>query len=280
MRAVAGLLPLALAGGLLVGCGSDPAPPAGASPSTQALTGELRQFRRDRATRTAQVTLTARVPTTVTGIGLSAPGFEDAPVRAFDTDLPVGGPLDVPVAYGRARCASAPGPATATVLTTAGTVLVPLTDDGLLVRLHEGDCFEQALAQQVALTVSRSWVPATREGRPALQGWVDVVRTGPGDRLVVDDLGANVLFAVSSPGSTGTPLLVLEPGVPRGRVPVLLTPSRCDPHALAESHRTSLVTAYVGLGAQPARLVTLVPDDGVRRRLEDFALATCRARNG
>ena len=154
MRAVAGLLALALAAGTLAACSEDPAPPV--QDAAAPLTGELRQFRRDRATRTAQVTLTASVPTTVTGIGLSAPGFEEAPVRAFGTDLPVGGPLDVPVSYGRALCSSAPGPATATVVTTAGTVRVPLSDGGLLARLHEGDCFEQALAEQVDLTVSRT----------------------------------------------------------------------------------------------------------------------------
>ena len=101
------------------------------------------------------------------------------------------------------------------------------------------------------------------------------MRRTPGRRVVLDSLGANVVFSVRA-DRTSTPLLVLGPDQTEAMVAVLLAPERCDPHALAESKRTSLLAAYLGLGDRIPRLMTITPDRSVRDRLEAFAVAGCR----
>ena len=262
------------------GCTSSPASPmsptAPATPASDpALSGELRQFRSDRVRHGLQITLTSRQELTVTGVGLVADGFAALPATRVDVALPAGTPLDLPVAYGAADCARTPGQAVATLRTSQGTRTLTLSDRGLLARLHAAECTEQALAAAVTVSVDPTVRTVVRDGRPALQVTLRLVRRTPGQRVVVDSLGANVVFSVRSDRAT-TPLLVLGPDEEQATLPVLLAPERCDPHALAESKRTSLLAAYVGLGDTVPRLMTITPGTAVRDRLEAFAVAGCR----
>lgn len=254
------------------GCGSPATPPEPA-----AAQGELRQFRSDIAARRLQVTLTAQQPLTVTSVALAVEGFGRLAPTVVDAALPVGSPLDLPVPYGAADCAAAPGRAVAS-LTTAdgrGPVVLTLADRGLVARLHAAECAERALAEQVELSVDPGWTQGVRDGRPALTGTLRLRRLRAGERVVVDGLGANVVFSVRS-DRTGAPLLVLGPDELGASLLVVLVPQRCEAHALAESKRTSLLAAYVGLGDRPPRLTTVTPDPAARARIEAFAVEGCR----
>ena len=269
-----------LAGALLAGCGGAspaPGPPAAAGPPADApATAELRQLRSDRALHRLEVTVTAREPLTATRVALVAEGFAPLPPTAVDTALPVGSALDLPVPYGAPDCDAAPGRATATVTTVErGDVVLPLDDGGLVARLHEAECSEQALLAAVEVTVAGTLVETVEDGRPVLTGALRLQRRQAGERVVLDGLGANVVLTVRSDGGQ-VPLRVLGPDEPSLEVPLVLSPSRCEAHALAESKRTSLVTAYLGLGDRPPRLLTVVPDDAVRQRIEEFAARGCR----
>ena len=73
-------------------------------------------------------------------------------------DLPAGTPLDLPLLYGAADCASAPGGAVATLTTSRGSRSLTLSDGGLLARLHAAECTERALAAAVTVSVDPSVV--------------------------------------------------------------------------------------------------------------------------
>ena len=181
------------------------------------------------------------------------------PPTAVDVALPPGTAQDLPVLYGAADCATEPGAAVATLTTAGGPVVVDLQDGGLLARLHTAECSARA-----------------RDGRRALAGTVRLVRTSGREPVVLDSLGANTIFSVL-PDAPGIPLRVLGPDEQEATVAFTLVPTRCDPHALAESKRTSLLAAYLGLGASPPRLTTLTPPPrATRDAIEAFAVDGCR----
>jgi hypothetical protein len=278
-------LALALSGALaLTGCtgtsDDEPGQDAGsAAPATAPLTGELRQFRGNAAQRLVQITLRPTAPLTVASGSLSAEGFRDGPLRSFDVTLPAGAVIDLPVEYGAADCRAAPGPARAVLSVlqegAAQEVELPLDDRGLVARLHEAECAEQALGEQVRFTVVPGEPRVSSEGRPALPATLRLTRTAPGDRVVVSELGAHIVFSVR-PERARTPLLVLEADEQTAEAELELVPTRCEPHALAENKRMGLLGIYAGLGDAEPRLTTVVPDDATRARLTTFAVEGCR----
>lgn len=243
-------------------------------------TGVLRQFRADRVKRLVEVTVTPREALSVRAVRLRTGGFTDLPATTVSVDLPAGGTVDLSVPYGTALCDQQPGAASATltVLPAGGGPAqereLPLPDGGLLGRLHQDDCADAALRQQVDLTAGTSWTRVQRDGRPALRGSLHLARRAPGHRVVLSELGANILFAVRS-DTDRVPLLVLGPDDQAADLPVVLESSRCDPHALTESKRTSLINVYVGLDDVSPRLTTVVPDDASRATIEAFAVSGC-----
>ena len=123
-----------------------------------AVSGELLQFRRDVARQRVEVRLTATADgLVVEALTLLAPGLSAGPGDPRSAELRPGVPVDLPVGVG-GDCAVDVGPPTALVRLrdAAGSVrevTVPLADDGLVRRLHEGYCFEQELLRQVAVEV-------------------------------------------------------------------------------------------------------------------------------
>jgi hypothetical protein len=281
LAAVAGSLVLCASGCALPGGDRSAAEPAGAetttaAPSPAAASARLRQFRRDLTRRVLQVTVTTREPLRVTGAELAVPGFDPVPATAVDVALEAGATVDLPVAYGAARCSDAPGSAVAVLTTPAGRVRLALDDGGLVARLHKAQCAEQELARAVGLSVGASWVESERDGRPVLRGTLVVTRRERGRRVVVTGLGAHIVLTVRPADPADLPL-VLGPGDAEVQLGIDLVASRCDPHALAENKRMGLLGAYVALGEGEPRLVTVTPDDGSQARLVDFAVRACRS---
>lgn len=128
----------------------------------------------------------------------------------------------------------------------------------------------------MSITVSPHLTEQVPDERPVLVGAVRLTRRSPEGRVVVEALGANVVYSLRGVPER-RPLLVLEPTAPEAAVVVELSPTRCDPHALAESKATSLLLVYVGLGDAPARLITVTPDPATRLVLGEFAVRGCRS---
>ena len=272
---------VAVAGALLLtGC-TTPAGverPPGPEPP---VSGELRQFRGNAATRLLQVTLRVRAPVEVTRARVELGGFAPGPDNRVDARLPAGAVTDLPVRYGAADCDARADAATARAMLTLRAeggereIVVPLADRGLVERLHAVECTERALAEQVRFTLDADAAPVRVAGRPALPVVLRLQRLRDGDRVVVQELGAHIVFTVR-PGVAREPLLELGPDETSAELPLTLIPTRCDGHALAENKRAGLLGVYVALGEAEARLTTVVPDDATQARLRDFTVAGCR----
>jgi hypothetical protein len=148
---------------------------------------------------------------------------------------------------------------------------VPLEDDGLASRLHDADCAEQALRAQAAIEVADVQEGTGDEG-PALRVAVRLSRLSGADPVRVTGIGSNTVYSIRAVGPL--PTLRDEPVV----LELSLVPARCDTHALGESYRTGLIGLVLALGDDQPRPLVLTPDDDVRRRLETFAVDTCRGR--
>ena len=247
---------------------------AGVSEDPQAgLTGVLLQFRRDVSRRRVEVRLTSTAAgLVVDGLTLVSPGLSAEPGDPRSALLRPGAALDFPVVVA-GDCAVDVGAATAVVRLRDATgavreVTVPLEDGGLAQRLHRGECFDQELLHQVAVEL----VDLVEVDGPALQATVRLRRLAGTDPVRLTRVDSNTVYDIT----------------PVGRLPTLdgqgavtavlrLHPARCDVHALGESYRTSLIGLVVKLGEREPHSFVLTPDPPVRRRIEAFAVDTCRA---
>jgi hypothetical protein len=253
---------------LLCGCTpvaqDDPAP-------EPLLQGSVLQFRRDAEARRVQVRLTAaRDGAVVTSVELHVDGFSPPPARERTTTLPAGRPLDLELTLTSPDCTRTPAEVTARVVLAGRTdpLLVPLDDGGLLGRLHEAECADAALLEQVRIEV----VSLAEERRGVLRATVRFTRLAGRDAVRVTGVGPNTVYTITPAGDLptlaggGSADLVLD-----------LLPARCDVHALGESYRTSLVDLRIALGDAEPRPFVLAPAEPVRRRIESFAVETCLA---
>jgi hypothetical protein len=260
---------------LLGGCtpaaqDEDPPPPSVAE--RPLLEGSLLQFRRDAEARRVQVRLTAaRDGVVVTSVELAIDGWTPPPVRDRRTELPAGRPLDLELTLTSPDCNAIPTAVAARVHLTgrAEPQVVPLDDGGLLRRLHEGECADEALLDQVRIeVVSLAELP----DRGVLRATVRLTRLAGRDAVRVTGVGPNTVYTITPAGDLptlaggGSADLVLD-----------LLPARCDVHALGESYRTSLVDLRIALGDAEPRPFVLAPAEPVRRRIESFAVETCLA---
>jgi len=240
------------------------------------LTGELLQFRRDVTRGRVEVRLTPSADgLAVDGLSLLAPGLSTGPGDPRGAALRPGAALDFPVGVG-GDCAVDAGAPTAVVRLRDGTgavrqVPVPLEDDGLVQRLHEGLCFDRELLQQVAVEV----VDLREVEGPALRATVRVRRVGGGDRVRLTRVDPNTVYDVTAVG--GLPTLEGDGAV---TAVLRLLPARCDVHALGESYRTGLIGLVVALGDREPHPFVLTPEPTVRQRVEAFAVETCRGGGG
>ncbi len=241
------------------------------------LEGRLLQFRRDVARRRVEVRLTAaNGGLVVEALSVRAPGLSLQRDRPVEAELRTGAGLDLPVAMGEPDCGVVAGPAVAVVglrdaTGVRRTVEVPLADDGLLARLQEADCADRALRAQADIRVAEVGEVRTPDGS-ALRIEIRLTRLSGHDPVRVTGTGANTVYTITPVG----PLPILGDGGPELLV-IDMLPSRCDPHGLGESYRTSLIDLVVALGDAEPRPFVLTPDDDVRRRLEAFAVDTCHA---
>jgi hypothetical protein len=238
--------------------------------------GQLLQFRRDVARRRVEVRLVAsNAGLVVEALTVRAPGLDLHRDRPVEAELRPGAGLDLPVVMGEPDCAVVPGSAVAVVALRDGTgarrtVEVPLADDGLLTRLQEADCADRALRAQADIEVAAVEPVRTSDG-PALRIDIRLTRRSGDDPVRITATGANTVYTMTAVG----PLPTLHQGT--ATLVVDMLPSRCDPHGLGESYRTSLIDLVVALGDADPRPFVLTPEDDVRRQIENFAVDTCHA---
>lgn len=119
------------------------------------------------------------------------------------------------------------------------------------------------------------WAP--HPGGAALRGTLRLRRLAGSAEVLVPELEGTTLLGVTG-GPPGGPVAVLPPGSAEVSVPVQVTATRCDEHALIESKRPTAFGAFVALdGGTLVRLV-IEPEPAERGQLTRFASDRCAAR--
>lgn len=219
----------------------------------------VHQNRPDTADRRLQVRISndTDAPITVTELAFDHPGYsEPAPYPKVPTEIRAGGVIDLPVALTDPVCDAADGaPVVRLDYTTADGVSASATVtpgdtlhqlDGILQR----DCLEQTIASIADIVEPddiRTEVLASR-----LVALVDlaIVPTGASGSFTLASVDDTVLFGIFSHTSPA-PLTSLQLGIEvRGdaapqTVTIPLVPARCDPHAVAEDKRGTLLPLRV-----------------------------------
>jgi hypothetical protein len=210
---------------------------------------------------------------------LDAPLFSRVPPTLRDTTLEPGAQLDIPINYGEAQCDASPDGDTAVItsLRTGGgdlqEVRLPLpAPDSLLQRLHGTECGQLAIKEAVDIDFGPNW---ERHGTAA-RGALLLRRQGSNQPITVVDVGGTVIFTVRPVSPSDAPLFRLDPDTERGDIPIEVTASRCDSHAMAESKKSFVFPLWVRLGDAPEQYLTIEPQDEVRSLLTDL-MVECAA---
>lgn len=273
VRALAGLLALCA----LPGCGGAAAPAAAPPPE---LTAEVKQYRADIAPRRLSVSVgnPGTEPVVVTGLELLPAGFAPLERAAVDVEVPPGRRTDVKVPYGTARCDEHPsGPDLVRLdVRDAGGRQSALelelpVGNGLLERLRGRDCAEAHLRAQADVRLAPEFV---RDGL-ALRGSLLLERQDGDAEVGVVEPGGNVLFTIRPP-APARPLGVLAPGQDALALPMVITATRCDGHALAESKRSYVFAFFTTVDGGEPHLTTVTAEPPLQRQLDRLALDTCR----
>ena len=252
----------------LTGCAAPAAAPV-------ELSATVRQYRSDVPLRMLSVTTTNRgdSPVVVERVQLLARGFVAVPSRTVDVVLQPGERVDVPAAYGRARCGGTlpEGADAARMLLRSGgersELVVPLsTEGGLLPRLQASECALAAVRDAVELSLAPAWV---RRG-DRLEGTLVLTRRAGDEPVRVLEAGGHIVFTVR-----GTLPVELGPGVERLVVPLSVTPTRCDGHALSQNSRGAVFPFVVAVGDGEAVQAPAVAGPALQAQLQELASDVC-----
>lgn len=259
MRRAGWLVTLAL----LAACTGDPPPTTAPAPE---VTFSFSQHRVDENSPRANlrvVNLDPERPLEVTAIGLDWPGYGAGFTEPHRSTIPVGLTTDLRLTLPEPECGSpdvTEVPAVGVVETLGGGrargPLAPAGQD-FLEALWSRACNAAAVADVADVEVGDRWrvVGAARDA--GYVGTIDLVRTGsPGTGLEVRGLEGSILFELTA----GRPR-ELPPGQEVLRIPVRLTPFRCDPHARGETTQAFLFRLDVSVDGGPTRRITVTGDD-------------------
>ena len=301
----------ALVGGILAGLlsslltGCSPAAPA--NPGSLALPGpvtaadvtvtaDVYRSRIDPSRGGIQLSVRndAAVPLTVVEARLDSDALATTIVRERTTVIPAGATRDLAMRLTAVACPAGesvprgtPPPDAVLVVRlidgSTAAVTVPTTDRlGQWADWVAVECLAVAVDQQVALAVRHD--PA-RDAGPLIGLLLDIEPrpASPGlaeeSRVAVQSLSDTVLFglvdAASGERITSAPLPAgAAGGAGAVSIPLLLTPARCDAHALADDKQGTLFRVGVVVDGTPGT-VTIVADTATKAALYDAYTRAC-----
>lgn len=267
---------------VLVFAGCQPTGPREQPPSAD-LTASLVLYRRDvpRRLLAIKVTNAGSAPVVVERIQLVWDGFEKVPASEKNSEIEPGERVDLRVPYGAARCDAAPTqPPTAVATVRAGDVTAAevriAMDREPADRVRDRECDQRRLAEAVGITLSDDWEHVTLEGgRPALRTSIVLQRRNSDAAIAVVDVASNVLFTVRPAGGAATLPLRIAATESGGALPLLVTASRCDGHAVAESSLFHAFRLWVRVGDDAPQVTTAKATLTGARALDDLILDSC-----
>ena len=277
---------LAAAGLVVLAACSGPAPrgavPSGAGAGSPVATGatlsaSVVQYRRDaqRGVLQVKVTNAGATPVHVTHVRLESSTFV-APVEAdMSSRIGPGVSADLTVPLGEVVCddgAADDGGTHRVRLEVDGTSVVLPVDNAVLGPVRAERCVAKAVGEQVDLVVVRTWSDAGEvRGEPVLRGAVVATPRPGATDLALAVEGATTLFTVVQPSTALLAAGATEPAA----LDVLLSVTRCDPHAVAEDKKGYLLPVRVSVDGAAAVLVEVAIPVPERAPLQDLIDRTC-----
>ncbi|MFB2584277.1 hypothetical protein [Herbiconiux liukaitaii] len=280
---------------------SPPRPTADAAVVIDGIGLAVLQNRPDYATRTLQLAVTneGAAPVTVVSARFESTQFASTSDWSKHTEVPAGLIRQLPVPLGEAVCPAPDGALarlTVTVAEADGTertvTAAPADPFGVLERIAGEDCFEESVADTTTLRLDdRLEITGTgREAVARLTLHVEPVDDGAGGAGGAGEPSRSSVTLVAA-----RPTILLDPAegddwpldvtVAAGDQPVAVeidvVPARCDPHAIAEDKRGTVLPIEVtrsegdtGTGTGTGT-VHVVPSDTLRVALYDFIASSC-----
>ncbi|GIG21432.1 hypothetical protein Cch01nite_21560 [Cellulomonas chitinilytica] len=302
---------LILAGGLaLAGCSpssSEVAPTPDPSRSAVPIPGdvlaglsvEVRQARSDWALRVVQLRVTNAGPGDVTVAQARLVTPDDEGVATGDRERPVraGVDRDVSVALGTPDCTSATSGVPRAELDLVDpdgrrSTLVVQPDDpqGHLARIHGEDCAAAAVARGATITLADELGIQEVDGRFVAEVDLEVEPVPGGPRVELNGVDGTVLLAPAD-GATGWAVDVdtadggtaggtggTSDGATGGEsttLRLLVVPTRCDAHAVAEDKRGTFFGLHTRVDGVEQPVFYVGADDSLRGALHDFVGTSC-----
>jgi hypothetical protein len=262
----------------------DVATPAGLSVS-------VLQYRLDYEIRRIQIKVIndGADPVTVSAARLTSPAFTaDAAWlskdRADETMIAPGTATDLPALLAPTNCAGRPaltGSARIDLRLADGTIgrtaALPVQDPfGSIAKVHSQDCRRAAALAIADLTLVDPLRTTTRDG--ALLGLLDLklTPTGAPGSLTVESIGSTTLLSPPA-GNLWTVGRTVSAASGPQTVTLQLRAARCDPHAIAEDKRGTVLPLTVRMDGGESGLLSLPADPQLRRQIQSFVHDACGA---
>jgi hypothetical protein len=270
----------------LVCLGSACASPA-ATTTELDLRAEVFQYRLDYAPRILQVKLVnnGAAPVEVSSVALESPRFtDDAAIDRGPTVRP-GSAVDVKLQLPAPRCDVGDEPDVVVVVAAVGeepeqTVRIePEDEQHTLDRINAEDCLADSVDR-----VARISMPTTvrREGSgTSVRGWFDVAITPvtdagdpPLDFTIDRIMNTTLLDAVHEAGYWPVETTIAQ-GEPPSILSLPVRPARCDPHAIAEDKRGTILPFEVRTGDGRSGQYDVVSSDELKADIYAFVAEYC-----
>lgn len=222
-------------------------------------------------------------PITIIRATLESSRFTEPAVWDRPQLVPSGSARDLKVLLGPPSCAE--GTPTDTVVldftladgTTGSASIEPTDEMGRLEVIASEDCLGAAIAEHATITPPdyAVWTPGAHE--PAIIDIAVSPTSAPGSATIVFAKGTVLLSLVDD---TGTEVYEQQLGIvvtadsPPSVIRLLVVPSRCDPHAVAEDKRGTFFPLEVEADGQSGRIFVAVSDT-VRASLYEFFADYC-----
>ncbi|SEL28395.1 hypothetical protein SAMN05660976_02206 [Nonomuraea pusilla] len=266
---------------LLTGCGSPEQPSAPSDHPPPGVSVSLAQWRSDEPAHALEVAVrnTSDTPVYFADLQLVTASFKTLPPQKADSVIKRTERTDLRIPFGPAVCTPQRlpdlRPATVVARVRTGseplrTVVFPVAHpDPLLAKLLRDECSEFLVRQAVDIAFGQDWT----ESGGAMRGSLVLTRRAPGT-VTLEEMGGTTHYMVE-PEHAGRPLAVMDASVPTMRVPIALTPARCDAHAFAEAKKAFLFPVRAAIDGGQVRVVTVVPPEPLQGRLIQYALRAC-----
>ncbi|WP_291044711.1 hypothetical protein, partial [Herbiconiux sp.] len=267
---------------------------------TDGLALSILQNRPDYATRTLQLSVgnEGDAPLTVLSARFESPQFATAVDYPGPVEVPAGLVRQLPVPLGASVCPTPGGAApTLTVKVTDATgaertvTSAPADPFGVLPRIAQEDCFEHEVSAIATLrlddrlaiegTGPDAVAQLTLQAEPAAHA----TASGSPASLTLESAASTILLEPAAPATdadadaAAADAWPLDATVTQGDQPFSITlsavPARCDPHAIAEDKRGTVLPVTITLADGTEGTVHVSPSDELRLALYAFIASTC-----